>query len=282
MAYKNAHGDLNIAKSFVVPSENPWPEKSWKLKLGTVISGIRSFGIFVKIDPGRRQWLEDEGFVFDVMKEKWEDAQRALEQYRDVHGDFDIPRSYKVPIEEPWPEGMRGMTLGTMANKIRCQGQYVRDNPERKQWLEERGFRFNTKEAPRLEDDNRWECSVVPALAAYRDANGDLNVPQSFVVPSEEPWPEGSWGLKLGGVISSIRSRGTYTRTNPERLQKLEDMGFMFDDYERRWEETKSTLELYHEKHGHMDVPQSFVVPRKGSWPEEMWDKRLGHHPAAC
>jgi hypothetical protein len=127
-----------------------------------------------------------------------------------------------------------------------------------------------------MEDDNRWEFSVVPALAAYRDAHGDLNVPHAFVVPSEEPWPEESWGLRLGLVTDGIRSRGTYTRTHPERLQQLEDMGFVFDVPERRWEETKSTLKLYHEKHGDMDVPRSFVVPREDSWPVELWEKRLG------
>jgi hypothetical protein len=66
-----------------------------------VIDRIRSCGTFVESDPGRRQWLEDEGFVFDVRKEKWEEAYRALEQYRDVHGDLEIPSKYKVPAEDP-------------------------------------------------------------------------------------------------------------------------------------------------------------------------------------
>jgi hypothetical protein len=276
VAYKNTHGHLNIAQSFVVPSVDPWPEKTWELKLGTVINTIRTSSYFVKTDPGRRQWLQDEGFVFDVLKEKWEDAQRALEQYRDLHGDLDIPQSYKVPAEEPWPEGMRGVALGIMANSIRCRGYFVSDNPERKQWLEERGFRFETKDSSRMEDDNRWDFSVLPALAAYRGMHGDLNVPQPFVVPSEEPWPEESWGLSLGKVTNAIRSTSTYTRNNPERLQQLEDIGFVFDDLERWWEETTSALKLYHEQHGHMGVPRSFVVPREDSWPDETWDKRLG------
>ena len=78
------------------------------------------------------------------------------------------------------------------------------------------------------------------------------------------------------GNYYAIRSQGAYIRTHPERRQQLEDMGFVFDDHERRWEETKSALKLYHEKHGHMDVPQSFVVPREDSWPEIIWDKQLG------
>jgi hypothetical protein len=171
MAYKNTHGDLDIAQTFVVPSEEPWPEKSWKLKFGSLIRDIRSSGYFVKNDPGRRKWLEDEGFVFETLTENWEGAQRALEQYRDVHGDLDIPFKYKVPAEEPWPESMQGVALGHMANNIRCLGHFVRGNPERKQWLEERGFRFETKDSPTLKYDNRWEFSVMPALAAYRDVH---------------------------------------------------------------------------------------------------------------
>jgi hypothetical protein len=167
-----------------------------------------------------------------------------------------------------------------MANNIRCAGYFVRGNPERTQWLEERGFRFDTNKAPRLEDDNRWTYSVVPALAAYRDVHGDLNVSTSFVVPSEEAWPEESWGLMLGSrglTLGTTMKPCEYIRFHPERLQQLRSRKFVFDDLERRWEETKSALKLFHEKHGHMDVPKSFVVPREDSWPEEVWDKRLGN-----
>jgi hypothetical protein len=277
MAYKNTYGNLKIATNFAVPSEDAWPKKSWELKLGLTVTKIRTSGAFLRSNPGRRQWLEDEGFVFDALKDKWEDAQRALEQYRDVHGDLEILQRYKVPAKKPWPKGMRGMALGELANNIRCAGHFVRDNQERIQWLEERGFRFETRDSStKLENDSRWKFSVMPALATYRDAHSDLNVPYSFVVPSEEPWPKESWELSLGTVTSSIRSQGTYIRHHPERRQQLKDMGFVFDDYEMRWEETKSALKIYHEKHGHMDVPFGFAVPREDSWPEDMWDKRLG------
>ena len=66
MAYKNTHGDLNIANSFVVPSEDPWPKKTWNMKLGRVINQIQTAGYFVKSDPGRRQLFKYEGFVFET------------------------------------------------------------------------------------------------------------------------------------------------------------------------------------------------------------------------
>ena len=40
MAYKKVHGDLNVAKSFVVPEEDPWPIKSWGARLGNTVIRI--------------------------------------------------------------------------------------------------------------------------------------------------------------------------------------------------------------------------------------------------
>jgi hypothetical protein len=214
--------------------------------------------------------------VLNVLKEKWEAAQSALELYHKEHGDLEIPRRYEVPAEEPWSEGFWRMGLGNLAKHIRCRGVFVPDNPERKQWLEERGFRFETTKSLNIENDIRWRDSVLPALTAYRDVHGDLNVPYAFVVLAEEPWPEESWGLGLGQVTKDIRYRGAYIRTRPERRQQLEDMDFVFDAHEHSWQETKSALKLYHGKHGHVNVPQRFVVPHEDPWPEEMWDKRLG------
>jgi hypothetical protein len=129
--------------------------------------------------------------VFDVLKEKWEATQSALELYLEEHGDLEIPGSYKVPAEEPWLERFWGMGLGKVAQRIRSRGGFLRDNPERKQWLEERGFRFETKESSNVVNDNSWRDRVLPALTTYMDVHGDLNVLRPFVVPSEEPWPEG-------------------------------------------------------------------------------------------
>jgi hypothetical protein len=172
---------------------------------------------------------------------------------------------------------MWGVQLGTIVNSIKWQAVFVRDNPERKQWLDERDFRFETNTCADPQADAKWVNSVVPSLKTFKQVHGDLNVPQLFVVPSEEPWPEEAWGWSLGKVTSQIRTSGYYIRNRPERRQQLVDMGFVFDDdNERRWEDSKSALKLYHEMHGHVNVKQSFVVPRKDPWSEAMWDKRLG------
>jgi hypothetical protein len=49
------------------------------------------------------------------------------------------------------------MVLGTTANSIRAKGIFVADKPERKQWLEARGFRFETVVIDNTENGRRWE-----------------------------------------------------------------------------------------------------------------------------
>jgi hypothetical protein len=273
-AYKEVHGDLNVAQNFIVPAEDSWPEKTWGLPLGRAVNMIRTASYFIRDLPGRQQWLEDEGFVFDAHKARWEEFQGALERYHNLNGDTEVPLCFKVPPEEPWPEGMWGVQLGFIVNNIRVQAVFVSGNPERKQWLDDRNFRFETNTY--AQNDAKWEGSVVPSLKAFKQVHGNLNVPCLFVVPSEEPWPEEAWGLSLGRTTSHIRTSGIYIRNRPERRQQLENMGFVFDEDERRWVDTKSAMKLYHETHGHVNVPQSFVVPVEDRWPKAMWGKRLG------
>ena len=60
--YKELHGDLEVPKAFVVPSEAPWPAEVWGLKLGHRVSDIRSSEQYVKDAPERRAELDAMGF----------------------------------------------------------------------------------------------------------------------------------------------------------------------------------------------------------------------------
>jgi hypothetical protein len=49
------------------------------------------------------------------------------------------------------------------------------------------------------------------------------------MVPSQEPWPESIWGLKLGYRVHNIRYRGDFVNDKPEYRSLLEDIGFRCD-----------------------------------------------------
>ena len=65
-------------------------------------------------------------------------------------------------------------------------------------------------------------------MATYKEVHGNLEVPYVFVVPSSAPWAEETWGMRLGGAVSMIRSLGHYLRGEDaaERRAWLDEMGF--------------------------------------------------------
>ena len=90
--------------------------------------------------------LSEIGFAFDNNDWKWEHrVQSAFVTYKEEHGDLLILRPFVIPSSAPWAEEMWGMNLGSIVHTIRSQGIYLSDDkPERKEWLDEMGFRWRT------------------------------------------------------------------------------------------------------------------------------------------
>jgi hypothetical protein len=191
------------------------------MKLGSIVSTIRSQGIYLSDDkPERKEWLDEIGFVWDDLERRWDIAQTALTVYKAEHGDLLVPQSFVIPSSAPWAEETWGMNLGRTVGHIRDRGIYLSDDkPERKEWLDEIGFVWDDLE-------RRWEVAQT-ALRTYKEEHGDLLVPYAFVIPSSAPWAEETWGMKLGSIVNTIRSQGIYLSDDkPERKEWLDEMGF--------------------------------------------------------
>ena len=63
-AYREIHGDLEVTRAFVVPSEAPWPEEAWGMQLGWRVNHICHKDIYVKYHPERRAELDAMGFCW--------------------------------------------------------------------------------------------------------------------------------------------------------------------------------------------------------------------------
>jgi hypothetical protein len=208
-----------------------------------------------------------------------------------------VPRRFVVPESEEWREEMWGKKLGNTVNKIRSSDHFVRDSQERRQWLEEAGFRFETAaidqdandeqwekkmtdvfvrdsqerrlwleeagfrfeiaESNQAATDEQWEKKVMPAITTYK-VHGDLQVPSDFVVPSSGEWEEGLWNMRLGAAVTTIRSYSTFVRDRPDRQKQLEELGFVWDEMERQWEVEKEALATYKQIYGDLEVKGVF------------------------
>jgi hypothetical protein len=196
---------------------NLYPKEAHGVKLGNIVSRIRTRGDFMK-DEEQRQELE--AFGFKPKKESKRDTEfdkiiAGLKIYREYAGDVDVPNNF-VCSGDAWPSLWQGYRLGARIHSIRYQGAY--QDAEKLSRLKKVGF------DPQARKRNRYGGSLVlSALRHYRELHGDLYVPLNYEVPSDDPrYPPETHGMKLGHVVMHIRNRGSYS----EYRDQLDSISF--------------------------------------------------------
>jgi superfamily II DNA or RNA helicase len=93
---------------------------------------------------------------------------------------------------------------------------------------------------------NKW-ASMFTALSEYRKKYGTCNVPQNY---SED--------LDLGVWVSMQRCAYKAGKILQDRIEKLESIGFEWDQFSEQWEKMFIQLSEYREKNGDCFVPRDF------------------------
>ena len=158
----------------------------------------------------------------------WDERYGQLIAYRQLHGDCHVLRDWSVnPGLEPWCGAQR-----TLYNKGKL-------SPDRITRLEQIGFEWDLFAAA-------WE-EMFATLKAYKQTYGDCNVPQNW---KEDP--------KLSLWCTSQRRAYRNNTLSPERVQRLEQLGLVWDMHELAWDKMFAALSDYRQKHGDCNVPQTW------------------------
>ena len=170
----------------------------------------------------RKVRLEDlSGWSWEPRDEMWEKRFSELLAYKVQHGDVNVPTD---PSNKLW----------VWVRKQRQSGVKGSLSQDRLQRLVEIGFNWDPLAS-------KWD-EMFNELLAYKAQHGDVNV------PDEWPTPLGAW---VGKQRSSKRSG----KLSDDRLQRLVDIGFLWDANESRWEARYGELLTYKEKHGDINIP---------------------------
>lgn len=261
LKYKDLYRDIRVPQSFVVPKDSDfWPEKTWNMRLGSVVSDIRRGKRYAE----RRKELENIGFAFDPQKTiyGYTLTKEALILYKKISekNDMQVPYNYIVEENTIWPKAMWGMKLGRLSNNIKG-GNYA----DKKEELESIGFSFDAY--------NSKYNLVKLLLLKYKELNGNMLVPRRFIVPPIEDWPKETWGARLGGVVYNIRGGSSYA----DCREDLISIGFRFDALQAKYDIVRVALLKYKELYGDMLVPKDFKVPTNSiDWSIELWGMKLG------
>ena len=181
--------------------------------------------------------------IIEIIGRSWDFWYGLTLQYKNQYGDPNAPNQYKTP------EGYRlGWWQGTQ--KINYKNGQL--SPDRVQRLEAIGFKWNLL-------DELFENGFKETLK-YKEETGDPNAPAEYKTP--EGYTLGTW---QGGRRFDYKKG----RLSPDRVQRLEAIGFTWDRLDEKFERGFQETLKYKEKAGdpnatsHYRTPEGYTL---GTW----------------
>jgi Fic family protein len=171
--------------------------------------------------------LEEIGFDWEPVKNRWEKNFKDLVAYKKRFGHCDVPLRFgENPQLAHWVRNQRNRyRLGKVtANRV--------------QKLERIGFNWGGTQV------KSWE-ERLQELLEYQATYGHLNVSQ--VDPDEKNRALGKW-------LNDQRHYRKQGRLSPEREVRLNEIGIAWSVLDARWEENLSALKEFYAEHGHFRV----------------------------
>ncbi|KAE9121125.1 hypothetical protein PF010_g7227 [Phytophthora fragariae] len=191
--FHRVNGHADVPRSFIVPSgDQAWPKLTWGYRLGNIAGHIRHQEVYSTQVTMSKEELDRMGFCrgMSIAERDWtEKILPSIRVYRQAFGNCIIPKLFIVPSCPPWPEKAWGMPLGVAVSDIRFGSTYVDQVARDKDVLDSLSSRA-------------WKKRVAPLLDLFVELHGEKEVPHDFVIPSETPWDEKMWGVRLGLIVA--------------------------------------------------------------------------------
>jgi superfamily II DNA or RNA helicase len=198
-------------------------------KLWVWVRSQRQDGISGLLSSARFQRLAEIGFNWDPRASKWDEMFNELLAYKSQYGDVNVP--------DEWPTGL-GAWVGKQRNAKRTNTL----SQERFQRLSDVGLVWDANES-------RWEARYGE-LCTFKEKHGDVNIPHDR---SSELW---RW-------VSTQRIFKKKGKLPVDKIQRLDEIGFVWDVAVSQWEAMFSELLAYKATYGHVNVPQGSQL---GAW----------------
>jgi superfamily II DNA or RNA helicase len=212
------------------------PQRKPYTALGHWASDQRTRWRAGKLSPDRVKRLESLGFVWELEAERWKANYEALVAFKRKKGHCNVPSDFP---EEP----ALGHWLGNQ-RAFKAKGKLAAD---RIRLLEAVGITWNTVEA-------QWE-EKFKRLVTFQKREGHANVPGQYAADVE-----------LANWVNNQRAFKRRGRLTPERIERLEAIGFCWDAKDSIWGERFRELEAFARSAGHCNVPVTFHNRQLALW----------------
>ncbi|MFH2120305.1 MAG: Helicase associated domain protein [Pseudomonadota bacterium] len=207
-----------------------WPED---LQLGKWVGKQRTKRNSGLLSTERIVRLNKIGFIWDLLASNWEEMFEYLLEFKQKNGHCNVPSR--------WPENSKLSRWVSTQREFWKNGKLSENRINR---LEEAGFEWNILET-------NWN-ELFTALLKFKEKIGHCNVPRD--------WPENP---DLSYWVSTQRENYRKRLLSPDRIERLEQIGFVWDTIRHSWEENYSALIEFKSATGHCDVPDKWPVNLK-------------------
>lgn len=229
--YREKHGHTMVPIEYEL---NP--------KLGAWVDSQRQYYKRDSLSEERMEMLQNEGFVFDVHNEIWQDRYNELVEYKEKHGDCNVPHTPEYHELWTWVFVQRRMY------SIRMSGKKSSMTDHRISQLEKLGFVWNL-------NDYSWIIRFEE-LKTYKANHGDCLVPKLF-----EPNPALAKWVEMQRTQYKNLQMGKRSFLTPERIKLLENIGFVWNVHDLKWMLKYKELLNFFMVNGHCNVPVKHNKP---------------------
>ncbi|MDB9950271.1 Helicase associated domain protein [Gammaproteobacteria bacterium] len=230
-SYKEEHGDCWVNKRSHYNG----------FSLGRWVVSQRAEKVNGTLMPEEIRRLDELGFVWDAVQAAWERGFAALKSYKEEHGDCWVVRGTKH----------NGFNLDAWIRNQRTAKNAGLLAADRMQRLDDIGIVWNMVTA-------LWEKRFA-SLQAYKEMHGDCNV----VTGSKHDYTE------LGNWVAHQRAAKSKGELTVEKVNRLEELGFVWNPLGIKWEQGFSALQAYKQANGDCLVPLFYKTAdgfALGSW----------------
>ena len=172
----------------------------------------------------------------------WEDYYELAKAYYEHHGDSLIVGTFKTINGYEYDEN--GANLGNWISAQR--GKYNSLSDDRKEKLARINFVVQV-------NDYLWN-NYYELAKKYYEHYGNLLIPSIF--KTVNGYEIDSTGIDLGNWLSQQKSR--YNRLTDDRKQKLQQIGFVLNVFNARWETMYKLAKTYYQHYGNSEIGYRF------------------------
>ena len=229
---KNGHSYVN--KNHIVID----PESGIKYNLGRWVSRQRNRED--SLTEERKRKLSEINFVFNVRDSQWNSYYNLLKEFYEKNGHSNVP--YNIVIIDE--KNNIQYKLGRWVLKLREKENRLTDYQKNK--LKEVDFNFDYLKG-------QWNCYYA-LLKEYYEKKGNSDVPCNYKtvdMKTKITYNLGSW---------AARQRNNEDKLSHEQKDKLSQVNFIYDYFDKQWNENYNMLKNFYIENGHSNIPYTYKV----------------------